>query len=192
MTAAAQGAPDPAGPGVAVRRVDVAAVLDLRHRVLRAGRPRQSARLDGDDDPATIVLAGWLPTSGAGVAGPVSTATVMVQPCPWYPGVPARRLRAMATDPAARGLGAGSAVLAEAVRRARAGGAELLWCHAHQAAVAFYARAGFAVHGPEFDVAGIGPHSCMHLDLAPGTSPDPGTGPAPAADAVAGGEDCRT
>jgi len=172
MTAAAQGAPDPAGPGVAVRRVDVAAVLDLRHRVLRAGRPRESARLDGDDDPGTVVLAGWLTTSGA---GPVSTATVMVQPCPWRPGVPARRLRAMATDPAARGLGAGAAVLAEAVRVARAGGAELLWCHARQAAVSFYARAGFAVHGPEFDVAGIGPHSCMHLDLAPDDQPgEPG------------------
>jgi len=174
VTAAAQGAPGPAGAGVAVRRVDVAVVLDLRDRVLRAGRPRESARLDGDDDPATIVLAGWLATSRAG-AGPVSTATVMAQPCPWRPGVPARRLRAMATDPAARGLGAGAAVLAEAVQLARAGGAELLWCHARQAAVAFYARADFVVHGPVFDVAGIGPHSCMHLDLAPDDQPgEPG------------------
>lgn len=160
--------------GIVVREVPVAEVLDLRWEVLRPGRPRDSARLDGDDDPATVALAAFVVGAGAGPAGaepagagavPLSTATLMSQPCPWRPGVAARRLRAMATDPAGRGLGLGSAVLAEAVRRASSAGAEVLWCHAREAAVAFYARAGFTVEGAPFDVPCIGRHRSMSLQL---------------------------
>lgn len=155
-----------------VREVPVAEVLDLRWRVLRAGRPRDSARLDGDDDPATVVLAAFVAGPAAGTdpgPGPASTATLMTEPCPWRPGVPARRLRAMATDAGARGLGLGSAVLDEAVRLARAQGAGVLWCHAREVAVTFYSHAGFTVDGAPFEVAGIGPHRRMSLQLDPGT-----------------------
>lgn len=151
-----------------VREVAVREVVDLRWRVLRAGRPRESATVEGDDDPTTVVLAAFVAGPGADPATastPVSTATLVTDPCPWRPEAPARRLRAMATDEAARGLGVGSAVLAEAIHRARAAGAVLLWCHARAAAAEFYRRAGFAVDGDLFDVAGVGPHLRMFLEL---------------------------
>lgn len=157
----------PAGPGggspagaPAVCPVDD--VLDLRARVLRAGRAPAAARLDGDEDPGTVAFA------ARGPAGePVATATLMDQPCPWRPAARALRLRAMATDPAVRGTGVGAAVLVTATKHARDAGVELLWCHARVSAAGFYARAGWVVDGGEFDVAGIGAHVHLELDLRP-------------------------
>ena len=70
----------------------------------------------------------------------------------------------MATDPQRRGSGAGSAMLAEARRIARADGAELLWCQARETAVGFYPRHGWTEFGELFDTE-IGPHLRMWLRL---------------------------
>lgn len=154
--------------GIDVRVVPVAEVMSLRARVLRAGRPLADAQLEGDDDPGTVVLAAYTGSQD----GPVSTATLMDQPCPWRPGLPAVRLRAMATDGSVRGQGIGALVLAAAVGRARVSGADVLWCLARTGARSFYDRAGFTVDGGEFDVPGIGPHLRMDLDLR--ATPSPG------------------
>jgi len=146
--------------------VTAGVVVPLRARVLRAGRPVSDARLDGDDDPGTVVLAAYdARVDAAASGGPVSTATLMDQPCPWRPGVSAVRLRAMATDAGVRGQGIGALVLAAAVGSARGAGAEVLWCLARMGARTFYDRAGFTVDGGQFDVPGIGPHLRMELDL---------------------------
>lgn len=151
-------------------------VLGLRARVLRPGLPVGAARLPGDLDPGTVVLAAWLDGRTAGAAGgahPAGTATLMDQPCPWRAGVTAVRLRAMATDPPARGLGVGAELLRAAARRAVARGAELIWCHARGSAAGFYRRAGWSTHGEPFDVPGIGPHLQMETRLAPPVTPGP-------------------
>lgn len=161
--------------GIQVRVVPVAEVVPLRARVLRAGRP-DSARLDGDDDPGTVAFAAFTASADEAVStasgdGPVGTATLMDQPCPWRPGVRAVRLRAMATEETLRGQGIGALVLAAAVGRARATGADVLWCLARTGARSFYDRAGFAVDGEQFDVPGIGPHLRMELNLRATSSP---------------------
>lgn len=153
--------------GIQVRVVPVAEVVPLRARVLRAGLPESEARLDGDDRPGTVAFAAVT----AGTEVPVGTGTLMDQPCPWRPGVPAARLRAMATDEVVRGQGIGALVLAAAVDAARGSGADVLWCLARTGARSFYDRAGFTVDGDEFDVPGIGPHLRMELDLRATSSP---------------------
>jgi predicted GNAT family N-acyltransferase len=75
-------------------------------------------------------------------------------------------------------------VLAAALAHARAHGAELVWCNARVPARAFYERAGFAVHGDEWEDPDIGPHVAMAVDLATagpaGAEPATGAGPAAA------------
>ena len=75
------------------------------------------------------------------------------------------RVRGMATTPAWRGRGAGSAVLSALVERARAAGAERVWCNARTPALSLYRRAGFAPVGEEFELPHIGPHYVMELRL---------------------------
>ena len=73
------------------------------------------------------------------------------------------RIRGMATVPAARGRGAGTAVLGALLRHARAVGAQRIWCNARTPAHRFYERAGFRVVSEEFELAMIGPHLVMEL-----------------------------
>jgi ribosomal protein S18 acetylase RimI-like enzyme len=75
------------------------------------------------------------------------------------------RIRGMATAPAARGRGAGSAVLDALLRHAAAAGAERVWCNARTPARGFYERAGFRVVSEAFELPLIGPHVVMELSL---------------------------
>ena len=76
------------------------------------------------------------------------------------------RVRGMATEPAARGRGAGGAVLEALVAYARHRGAGRVWCNARVAARGLYERAGFRVTSQEFEVPDIGPHYVMELTLS--------------------------
>jgi ribosomal protein S18 acetylase RimI-like enzyme len=71
------------------------------------------------------------------------------------------RVRGMATAQAARGRGAGAAVLDALVAHALAQGAERIWCNARTRALSLYERAGFRVASDEFELPEIGPHHVM-------------------------------
>lgn len=132
-----------------VRPVTLPQTRDLRRRVLR---PHQTAAelAAAEDDRAFAVAA--VDHSGAIVAcGHVAPDG---EPGGW-------RVRGMATEPAARGAGAGSAVLQELVDHATAHGATRIWCNARTPAVTLYARAGFAVVSDRFELPDIGPHVVM-------------------------------
>jgi|GEM_PF-2702083 len=85
----------------------------------------------------------------------------------------------MATDPSWRGTGAGSAILHEVRRIARADGASVLWCQAREPAVGFYLRHGWTQFAGLFDTE-IGPHQRMWLWLLPS---EPAPAPVPIPDA---------
>lgn len=71
----------------------------------------------------------------------------------------------MATDPAARGTGAGTVVVRAAAEEVRKRAAEVLWCEARESAVGFYLHCGWLLHGERFSTD-YGPHRYMWLDLA--------------------------
>lgn len=152
-------------PAIRVEPAALDDVLGLRHAVLRPGRPLESARFAGDDDPATVHLAARLVDSGA----VVGCATLMRSP---YGDEPAWQLRGMATRADLVRRGIGGAVLDAAERAVRErGGPPLLWCNARLAAVPFYERGGWRVASAVFDVPGIGPHHVMRRTLPPGRPP---------------------
>ena len=64
-------------------------------------------------------------------------------------------LQRMAVDRAARGRGLGARLLDAAHEEAAAAGAGEVELHAQVAVRDFYARAGYATEGPEFEEAGI-------------------------------------
>lgn len=143
--------------GLTVRVIDANEGRQLRRSVLR---PRLSveAQLPGDDLSEAIHLGAF---AGSSLA---STCFISPECCDWQPGRPAWRLRSMATEPAVRGIGAGRAVLCAAADTARARGAELLWCQAREAAVGFYQRCGWQLHGERFSTD-FGPHRYMWIEL---------------------------
>jgi ADP-ribose pyrophosphatase len=136
---------------VSVRRASVPEILDLRWRVLRAGRPRDTAHLSDDDDATRH----WALTEGDAVVGCVS---VMAAPEP--DGAATWQLRGMAVDPSLQGTGRGTELLHGCMHAVDAP----MWCNARIRAVPFYRRAGWRVTSETFDIPNVGPHQRMHWD----------------------------
>jgi len=96
------------------------------------------------------------------------------------------RVRGMATKAAARGRGAGTAILRALLDHARAEGARSVWCNVRTPARSLYERAGFRTVSDEFELPGIGPHFRMELTLGEGGGAS-GEGFGSARDASTGG-----
>ena len=139
---------------IRVAPISIPDTRPLRHAVLR---PHQSVEaivqhelpdafaVGAFDDDGRLIAVGFVSPDGG--------------PGAW-------RVRGMATAPESRGQGAGGAVLAALVERARANGADRVWCNARIAARTLYERGGFHVGSEEFDIPEIGPHYVMELTLS--------------------------
>lgn len=146
---------------VTVERVPPAETYALRRRVLRPGRPVESVHLPVDGDPATAAFAARAPDGTV-----VGTTIVFPEPCPWAPDRPgAWRLRGMATDPAVRGRGVGTRLLAAALDHVAGQGGRLVWCNVRRPAQRLYERAGFVTHGEGWSDPELGPHMAMWRPL---------------------------
>jgi GNAT superfamily N-acetyltransferase len=135
--------------------LEPAAVLPIRHQILRPHQAIADCSFPGDDAPDTLHQGGIV--SGKLVA----VASVIRDPLPHDPDSADWRIRGMATLPEFRGRGLGGELLKACVRHADAHDARLVWCNARVGAVDLYPRQGFEVSGPGFDLPGIGPHYLM-------------------------------
>lgn len=138
-------------------RVSVDVILDLRHRILRAGLPKDSAHFPGDDAPSTWHFA--LFDSQAKDATPVTCASFMLNS---YQDEPAWQLRGMATDQPYQGKGFGGELIRCAeVLIAADSSVRRFWCNARVPAIRFYEKHGWKVDSEEFDIPTAGPHRKM-------------------------------
>jgi ribosomal protein S18 acetylase RimI-like enzyme len=118
-------------------------------------RPHQSVAELAAHEPPEAFAAGVFEGDelvAAGLIGPEG------QPGDW-------RVRGLATLPAFRGGGAGSAVLNALLEHARAGGGAAVWANVRTPARPLYERAGFSVISDEFELPRIGPHVVMRRAL---------------------------
>ena len=139
-----------------IRPITAEQTLDLRHPILRAGLPRETAIFPGDEAPTSRHFGAFLDGRLVGVA------TIHYAPLLDRPDFdPAFQLRGMATTEEVRGQGAGSALLAACIEEAKRGGGQWLWCNARTPAAGFYGRHDFQVQGGIFDIPTAGPHYRM-------------------------------
>ncbi|MDQ6921373.1 MAG: GNAT family N-acetyltransferase [Candidatus Dormibacteraeota bacterium] len=116
-----------------------------------------------DADPET-----WHLGAVDGTGRVVATSSFYPVACSARPEArPAVQLQFMAVDAGVQRTGIGSAVMAEGIRRLKAGDAVLLWANARDMAVPFYERFGFtAVEGSCATPASTGrPHHVIVLEL---------------------------
>src|SRR5262245_25191282 len=147
-------------PELDLRRATLDEILALRHAELRPGRPLETARFDGDAEPATRHF-GAFPRGGG---DPVACVSCMRRP---RDGVDAWQVRGMATRGDLTGRGIGSALLAFALEQLGAGdGPRLAWCNARVTALHFWERAGWRVASPVFDIPDVGPHRVLERTLS--------------------------
>jgi GNAT superfamily N-acetyltransferase len=140
---------------VEIRPAKSSEIIDLRHRVLRAGLPRATALFDGDDLPTTKHFAAE--HDGKIIA----CATMLLNE---WNGEPAWQVRGMAVEPNFRGRGIGRELL-DAIESA-AGDVRLLWCNARTSAIEFYRTNGWTIASDEIEIRTAGPHFKMTKVLA--------------------------
>lgn len=135
-------------------------IRPLRHQVLRAGMPVESAVFDGDEDAQTLHIAAVMADGTV-----VGCASFIPRPHP-DTGEPGWQLRGMAVRADRQGQGIGADLLNKAEVLIRSGGGPLLlWCNARTPAVPFYQRNGWRRFGDEFIVETAGPHFRMDKRL---------------------------
>ena len=146
---------------IIICRVSVDVILNLRHRLLRAGLPKDSAQFPGDEIPSTWHLAVF--NSRADNASPISCASFMLNS---YKEQPAWQLRGMASDDAHQRKGFGGELLrcGETLIAADSN-VRLFWCNARVPAIPFYEKHGWKVDSDEFDIPTAGPHRKMVKNL---------------------------
>lgn len=131
-------------------------VIDVRHAVLRSGRPRETAVFAGDEGPAT---RHWVARQHDRVVGVVS---VMQAPQPDVADPALWQLRGMAVLEELQGAGVGRALLVACQAEVDAP----MWCNARAHVASFYARNGWETVGEPFPIEPIGPHVRMRYNPA--------------------------
>ena len=145
---------------IIIRAAKTDELIDLRHTILRAGLPRQTAYFEGDDEPTTRHIVAE--TDGK----IVGCATILHRA---WNGEPAWQLRGMAVADGLRGAGIGTMLLAENERivRDKTSHSLQLWCNARTPAAPFYQRHGWSIVSEEFHIEHAGPHVKMTRRLSP-------------------------
>ena len=138
---------------VNIRRASSEEVIDLRHRVLRAGLGRETAIFHGDDAATSIHVV-------AVGAGDETIACATLHLNEWQ-DAPAWQLRGMAVAPGLQGQGIGSQLLAALESAAAQSEVNQLWCNARTPAAKFYEKHGWRVVSEPFDIPTAGPHVKM-------------------------------
>ncbi len=135
------------------RFVDVREIIELRARVLRAGKPVDSARFPEDDFESTLHFASFIDNR------PVCCLTLIENT---GNNIPTWQLRGMATEPLWQYKGVGRTLLDYTVNYLQNRNAQWrIWCNARIAAVPFYTGMGFEVISEPFDIPQIGLHYKM-------------------------------
>jgi predicted GNAT family N-acyltransferase len=132
--------------------------LGLRSKVLRNNLPLKDCIFPTDQIEGAFHLAYYLEEEIATVAS-------------FFPKNYNNRaelgyqLRGMASDPQFSGKGYGKSLVQFAIEYIKNTNAQYIWCNARSNAVSFYEKLGFEKVSNEFEVAGIGPHYEMILNL---------------------------
>ena len=141
------------GYRVIVRPAQVSELIDLRHRELRCGLPRQAAVFADDEAPTSRHYGAFLNDN--------SICCASFHQKDWK-SQPAWQLRGMATDKNHIGQGLGRAVLTYALSTLTAESPiHQFWCNARLIAVPFYQKLGWEIASEQFEIATAGPHYRM-------------------------------
>jgi len=139
---------------IVFRRTKADEVIDLRHRVLRVGLPRESAIFENDALPTTLHFGAFTEQKM------ICCLSLMLSS---WRNQPAWQLRGMATDAAFRGGGIGQVLATFAINEARnvRPDIDLFWCNARAASMYFYRRLGWSVESEPFEIPITGEHVKM-------------------------------
>jgi predicted GNAT family N-acyltransferase len=141
-----------------IKQISTEETIEVRHPVLRAGRPRVDCYFDGDDDATTFHMGIFNETQLVGVATFIERN---------YPGLSGKQiqLRGMAVLESQQGKGLGEQLLKKAEKMVLVKNFQTIWCNARVIAVPFYEKLGYKKNSEPFEIPPIGIHFVMKKEL---------------------------
>lgn len=129
---------------------------EIRHAILRPHQSIDDCMYDTDKKEGSFHI-------GAFHNGKLtSIVSFCIENNPNFDSNKQYHLRAMATLPEFRKMGAGRGIISYAEEVIKTKGFEVLWCNGRINVQGYYERLGFKPHGEIFDYPPIGPHIVMY------------------------------
>ena len=142
-----------------IKEISALETFSVRHPVLRAQRPLESCRFEGDDLETTKHFGFF---SDGNLVGVVS---VFENKSDKFHEKHQFQLRGMAVLSSEQGKGFGEKLLEFAEDYVKKENGDLIWFNARSMAVRFYEKAGYAVMGSAFEITDVGTHFMMYKKL---------------------------
>ena len=138
-----------------IKEITAKKAYDVRHPVLREGKPIDSCDFDGDDLSTTFHLGYFVDEQLVGVVSLLERnhATVKTKK--------AFQLRGMGVLANFQKRGIGDALVKKAEVIIQQKGGTFMWMNSREIAVRFYEKLGYIKHGEPFSIPKIGLHFVM-------------------------------
>jgi GNAT superfamily N-acetyltransferase len=149
---------------ITIKEISALKTYEVRHPVLRTGRPLEECAMEGDDLETTFHLGAFDQLRHVGVATFLKSKATespihLLDHDSYY------QLRGMGVIPAHQGKGIGKQLMENGVEKLKANRVEVLWFNARIIAVPFYEGLSFLKTGEPFEVGTIGTHYKMYKKL---------------------------
>ena len=142
-------------PVISIKEINARTAFEVRHPVLREGKPIDSCHFQGDDLPTTFHLGYYIDAQLVGVV------TMMENDLASLNTHNAFQLRGMAVLASFQKRGIGDALVKKAEEMVLARNGTFIWMNAREIAVRFYEKLGYVKHGEPFTIPKIGLHYVM-------------------------------
>ncbi|WP_046743631.1 GNAT family N-acetyltransferase [Kordia zhangzhouensis] len=142
-------------PAICIQEISARKAFEVRHPVLREGKPLESCHFEGDTLATTFHLGYFINQQLVGVV------TMMENKLASINSEKSFQLRGMAVLASFQKRGIGDALVkkAEEITIARRG--TFIWMNAREIAVCFYEKLGYQKYGNPFTIPKIGLHYVM-------------------------------
>lgn len=145
---------------IQIKFITPAETYVVRHPVLRVGKPVESCKLEGDENPTTFHLGAYMDGQLVGVV------SMLIQEYSGQSHQKSYQLRGMAVLASKQGRGIGAQLIAAAEEEVTNRGGDFIWMNARLKAVNFYTSLGYTIDSPLFEIEKIGPHYVMVKELS--------------------------
>lgn len=141
------------------KSVDAKTILNIRHRVLRQGKPIDSCHFNGDNAATTYHIAAFTQDKIIACVSLINNTNKDLQDQQTY------QLRGMAVLENYQGQKIGQDLLTQAEKQLVSINIKTVWCNVRIKAIPFYKKNHYFQIGEIFNIPEVGPHVLMYKNI---------------------------
>lgn len=141
------------------KSTEVEKIINVRHQVLRIGKPIETCHFEGDDEFSTLHFGMFINHET------IACVSLMKKKHHTIDDKNVYQLRGMAVLPEFQGQKIGQLLLRKAEQHLVNFGIETIWCNVRTSAIGFYKKNQYLQIGDVFEIPEVGSHVLMFKNL---------------------------